>query len=131
MKDMTKRIKTNEGRIDANTNWRVSESLAADCEKASLHPGWATDILQKWRDLLLEVKNRHDSNRAMEILPKKNWKTDEAFWKKKPSVARISGYACLLGMDLERGKAEMERLHEEVKQGKSKSGKRERRRMGR
>ena len=48
MKDVIKKIKA-KGRIDANNNSRVSELLAADCEKAWVHSGWE-DI----------AKNRYD-----------------------------------------------------------------------
>ena len=37
MKDMTKRIRS-KGRVDAQNRWWVAELLAADCEKAWLHP---------------------------------------------------------------------------------------------
>ena len=39
MKDTTRKIRS-EGRMDANDSWWVRELLAADFEKAWLHPGW-------------------------------------------------------------------------------------------
>ena len=39
LKDMTRKIKEKE-RMNANSNWWVSELLAADCEKAWLLSGW-------------------------------------------------------------------------------------------
>ena len=38
MKDMTKKIRSKERMDAANRQW-VAELQAADCEKASLHPG--------------------------------------------------------------------------------------------
>ena len=38
MKDMTKKMRSKE-RTDAENRWWVAELLAADCEKAWLHPG--------------------------------------------------------------------------------------------
>ena len=46
MKDLTKRIRS-KGRRDAESRWWVTELLAADCEKAWIHPGWE-DTMQKW-----------------------------------------------------------------------------------
>ena len=37
MKDMMKKIRS-KGRMDAEIRWWVAELLAADCEKAWLHP---------------------------------------------------------------------------------------------
>ena len=37
VKDMTKKIRSKE-RMDAENRWWVAELLAADCEKAWLHP---------------------------------------------------------------------------------------------
>ena len=45
MKDLTKKIKST-GRMDAESRWWVIELLAADCEKAWIHPGWE-DTMQK------------------------------------------------------------------------------------
>ena len=39
MKDVTKEIRS-KGRMDADSGWWVSELLAADCDKAWIHPGW-------------------------------------------------------------------------------------------
>ena len=39
MKDMTKQIRS-KGRMDAENRWWVTELLAANCEKAWLHPEW-------------------------------------------------------------------------------------------
>ena len=61
MKEMTKKIRA-EGRMDANSSWWVSELLAADCEKAWLHSGWE-DTVQKWYELLYEVKRKDEVER--------------------------------------------------------------------
>ena len=45
MKDLTKKIRS-KGRMDAESRWWVSELLAADCEKAWIHPG-CEDTMQK------------------------------------------------------------------------------------
>ena len=37
MKDMTRKIRSTE-RMDAGNRWWVADLLAADCEKAWLHP---------------------------------------------------------------------------------------------
>ena len=37
MKDMMKKIRS-RGRMDAENRWWVAKLLAADCEKAGLHP---------------------------------------------------------------------------------------------
>ena len=39
MTDLTRKIRS-EGRMDAESRWRVSDLLAADCEKALIHSGW-------------------------------------------------------------------------------------------
>ena len=46
MMDLTKKIRS-KGRVDAENRWWVSELLAADCEKAWIHPGWE-DTMQTW-----------------------------------------------------------------------------------
>ena len=46
MKGLTKKMRS-KGRMDTESRWRVSELLAADCEKAWIHTGWE-DTLQKW-----------------------------------------------------------------------------------
>ena len=38
MKDLTKKIRS-KGWMDAKSRWWVTELLAADCEKAWIHPG--------------------------------------------------------------------------------------------
>ena len=45
MKDTRKKIRSKE-RMDANNSWWVTELLAADCEKAWLHPGWEDTVLR-------------------------------------------------------------------------------------
>ena len=50
MKDLTKKIRSKES-MDAESRWWVSELLAADCDKAWIHPGWE-DTMQKWWDWL-------------------------------------------------------------------------------
>ena len=37
MRDMTRKIRS-KGRMDAENRWWVADLLAADCEKAWLHP---------------------------------------------------------------------------------------------
>ena len=46
IKDLTKKIRS-KGRMDAESRWWVTELLAADCEKAWIHPGWE-ETMQKW-----------------------------------------------------------------------------------
>ena len=50
MKDTTKKIRS-KGRMDAGNRWWVAELLAADCEKAWLHPG-EEETMHKWYDWL-------------------------------------------------------------------------------
>ena len=45
VKDSRKKIRS-KGRMDAESRWWVTELLAADCEKAWMHPGWK-DTMQK------------------------------------------------------------------------------------
>ena len=56
MMDLTKKIGS-KGRMDAKNRWWVTELLAADCEKAWIHPGWE-DTMQKWFEVLEEMKKR-------------------------------------------------------------------------
>ena len=55
MNDLTKKFRS-KGRMDAESRWWVSELLAADCVKASIHPGWE-DTMQKWYDWPEKMKN--------------------------------------------------------------------------
>ena len=54
MKDMTKKIRS-RGRMDGVNRWWVAELLAADCEKAWLHPG-EEETMQKWCAWLEKMK---------------------------------------------------------------------------
>ena len=56
MKDMTKKIRS-RGRMDAESRWWVAELLAADCEKAWIHPGWEV-AMQKWYEWLEKGKRK-------------------------------------------------------------------------
>ena len=46
-----------KGRMDAESRWWVTALLAADCEKAWIHPGWE-DTMQKWYDWLEKMQKR-------------------------------------------------------------------------
>ena len=46
MIDLKMKIRS-KGSMDAKNRWRVIELLAANCEKAWIHPGWE-DTMQKW-----------------------------------------------------------------------------------
>ena len=63
MKDMTKKIRSG-GRMDSEIRWWVAELLAADCEKAWLHPGEeeTTQKLYAW----LEKMKKEDEKRKMD-----------------------------------------------------------------
>ena len=50
MKDVIMKIRL-KGRMDAENRWWVTEFLAADCEKAWIHPGCG-DTMQKWFEWL-------------------------------------------------------------------------------
>ena len=55
-----------QGRMDAENRWSVAELLAADCEKAWLHPG-EEEAMQKWY-VWLETLKKEDEKRKMEEL---------------------------------------------------------------
>ena len=61
MKDIARKTRA-KGRMYANNRSWVSEMLAADCERASLHAGWEDDM-QKWYDGLHELRRRMKSRR--------------------------------------------------------------------
>ena len=63
MKDITKKIRS-RGRMDAQNRWWVAELLAADCEKAWLHPG-EEETMQKW-GAWLETMKKEEEKRKME-----------------------------------------------------------------
>ena len=63
MKDLIKKIRS-RGRMDAESRWWVAELLAADCEKAWIHPGWE-DTMQKWYEWLEKMK-KEDEKKNME-----------------------------------------------------------------
>ena len=52
--------------MDAENRWWVSELLAADCEKAWIHTGWE-DTLQKWYNLLNEMKKKDEKEKMEEM----------------------------------------------------------------
>ena len=54
MKDVTKKTRPN-GRMDAENRWWAAELLAADCEKAWLHPE-EDGTMQKWYVWLEKMK---------------------------------------------------------------------------
>ena len=64
MTDMTRKIKP-KGRMDARNSWWVSELLAADCQKAWLHPG-CEDTIVRWHKWLFEMK-KNDEEKRMEV----------------------------------------------------------------
>ena len=64
MKDMTRKIRS-KGRMEAENRWWIAELLAADCEKAWLHPE-EEETMQKWYIWLENEKE--DDNRKMEEL---------------------------------------------------------------
>ena len=61
MKDLTKKIRSN-GRMDAQNRWWVTELLAADCERAWIHPGWEI-TMQKWYEWLEEMKKKDEKEK--------------------------------------------------------------------
>ena len=65
MKDVTKRIRS-KGRMDAENRWWVTELLAADYEKAWIHPGWE-DTMQKWNEWLEEMKKNDEQEKMEEM----------------------------------------------------------------
>ena len=64
MTDLTKKIRSKR-RMDAESRWWVTELLAADCEKAWIHPGWE-DTMQKWYEWLEKMK-KDDEKEKMEM----------------------------------------------------------------
>ena len=58
MKDLIKKIRP-KGRMDAENRWWVSELLAADCERAWIHPGWK-DTIHKWCEWLVYMKKKDE-----------------------------------------------------------------------
>ena len=65
MKDLTKKIRS-KGRMDAENRWLVTELLAADCEKAWIHPGWE-DTMQKWYDWLPKLKKEDEKEKLEQL----------------------------------------------------------------
>ena len=51
--------------MDAHSSWWVSETLAADCEKAWPRIGWG-DIMQKWYECLCDVKEKDEAKKMDE-----------------------------------------------------------------
>ena len=64
VKDLMRRTRS-EGRMDADNRWWVAELLAADCEKAWLHPG-EEETMPKWYVWL--GMEKEDEKRKMEEL---------------------------------------------------------------
>ena len=54
-----------EKESQSKRNWRISELLAADCEKVWLQAGWE-DTMQKWYDWPCEMKKK-DEAKKMEV----------------------------------------------------------------
>ena len=65
MKDLTKKIRS-KGRMDGRNRWWVTELLAADCERAWIHPGWE-DTMQKWYELLEDMKKKDEKEKMEEM----------------------------------------------------------------
>ena len=65
MKDMTKKIRS-KGRMDAENRWWVAELMAADCEKAWLHPG-EQETMQTWFVWLEKMKKEDDKRKLEEL----------------------------------------------------------------
>ena len=65
MYDLTKKI-WSKGTMDAESRWWVSELLAADCEKAWIHPG-EEDTMQKWYGWLEEMRKNDEKGKKEEI----------------------------------------------------------------
>ena len=63
MKGVMKKVRS-KGRMDAENRWWVAELLAADCEKAWLHPE-EEDAMQKCFSWLDKMK-KEDDKRKME-----------------------------------------------------------------
>ena len=61
MKDLTKKIRSKE-RMDAESRWWVTGLLAADCEKAWIHPGWE-DTMQPWCEWYETMKKQKKMRR--------------------------------------------------------------------
>ena len=60
MKDPVRKIRS-KGSMVAESRWWVTELLAADCEKAWIHPGWE-DTMQKVYEWL-EKMNKEDEKK--------------------------------------------------------------------
>ena len=48
--------------MDAENRWWVTELLAADCEKAWIHPGWE-DTMQKWYEWLKRTQKKDEEGK--------------------------------------------------------------------
>ena len=62
---LTKKSRS-KGRMDAENRWWVTELLAADCEKAWIHPGWE-DTMQKSHKWLEELKKKDEEEKMEEM----------------------------------------------------------------
>ena len=62
---MTKKIKS-KGRVDANHSSWVSELLAADCKKATLHPQWE-DTMLIWYNWQYDMKKDEEKRMDVEL----------------------------------------------------------------
>ena len=56
--------------MDAENRWWVSEFLAADCERAWIHPGWE-DTMHKWYEWLWGYMKKKDEKEKMEEMHKR------------------------------------------------------------
>ena len=65
MKNLTKKIRS-KAIMDAKNRWWVTGLLAADSEKARIHPGWG-DTLQKWYECLEEMKKKDEKEKMEEM----------------------------------------------------------------
>ena len=66
MKDMPKKIRSKE-RMGANNRWWVAELLAANCEKAWLHPEEEEETMQKFKKMLENMKKKDDKRKIEEL----------------------------------------------------------------
>ena len=60
--------------MDAESGWWVAELLAADCEKAWIHPGWE-DTMQKEYEWLEEMKKERREGKDGRNAPTKGERT--------------------------------------------------------
>ena len=56
-------------KVNAENRWSVTDLLAADCEKAWIHPGWE-DTMQKWYKWMEEIKKKDEEKRWRKCINK-------------------------------------------------------------